>query len=193
MGQFNLNLSTRPFKPYRAANLGLMILLLGIVAISALQVYTYQQNSTLAGSIRPKQQMLKAESEQLTQAMQLLNGTLFNSNAESKMSQVQLLNEMIERKKFSWTRVFGTLEQILPENCYLMNMRPFLDDKGRMGLNITFRSKSFADGTEFVRVLENSDLFSDTAVGLEELRSQGGEVDFALSTYYVGSPEKRAE
>ena len=43
MGQFDLNLSTRPFKPYRAVNLGLFVLLMILGVISAAQVLSYQQ------------------------------------------------------------------------------------------------------------------------------------------------------
>ena len=35
MGLFDLNLWTRPFKPYRAANFGLLVVLLALLAVSA--------------------------------------------------------------------------------------------------------------------------------------------------------------
>jgi len=103
MGQFNLNLSTRPFKPYRAANLGLLILFLSLVAVSVWQVYTYQQNSALAASIRPNQQKAKAESERLTKELTALNTKMYSGNAADKYSQVAVLNNILLRKSFSWT------------------------------------------------------------------------------------------
>jgi Tfp pilus assembly protein PilN len=196
MGQFNLNLSTRPFKPYRAVNLGLLILLFVLIAISAGQVYTYQQNSALAASIRGNQQRLKEESERLTKELQVLNIKMYSGNAAAKISQVEILNQILLRKSFSWTKVFANLEQVIPENVYLLNLRPFVDEQGKMGLNITFRGRSFADGHEFVRTLESSPIFADIALAVEEKRNtqaNAGEVEMALSAYYVYVPEKGAE
>ncbi len=196
MGKFNLNLSTRPFKPHRAANLGLLILLLVLGAVSTMQFYAYKQNSSLAGSIRGTLLQKKAESEQLTKAQQLLNAKMFSGKAEAKMSQVEILNQILLRKSFSWTKVFANLEAIIPENVYLMSLRPFVDEQGKMGLNIVFRGKSFADGHEFVRTMEGSPIFSNIALAVEEIKdsqAMPGEVEMVLSAYYVAAPEKGAE
>jgi len=185
MGQFNLNLSTRPFKPHRAINLLMAILLVALVGVSGYQVYTYRKNSRLAGGIRRTQLELKQKSEQLTKDLQALNGKMYSGNVNAKMSQVELLNLVIAKRQFSWTRVFAALEQTMPENCYLIGIRPFLDPKGKIGLNITYRGKTFADGAEFLRLLESSPMFTETALGIEEKFGAQGEVDFAVSTYYV--------
>ena len=194
MGQFNLNLSTRPFKQYRAANLGLIFVLLILITVSVAQVYTYQQNASLAASIRPSQQKSREESELLTRRLALLNAQMYSGNASSKIAQVEFLNQLLVRKSFSWTKVFSNLEDIMPENVYLVNLRPFIDDMGKMGLNMEIRGKSHDDAVGFVRILEHSNVFGNVAVALEEKResaSAGTEVEMALSTYYF--PEKRAE
>src|SRR5436190_5240093 len=194
MGQFNLNLSTRPFKAYRAANLGLLVLLLVLGAVSAAQIYTYQQNSSLASSIRGSLLKSKEESEQLTKALTAQNVAMLSGNAVAKMTQVEILNQILLRKSFSWTKVFANLEEVIPENVYLVSLRPFVDKKGNMGLNIIFRGKSFADGHEFVKTLEDSAIFSNIALAEEskkDSQSAMGEVEMALSAYYVYVPEKK--
>ena len=194
MGQFNLNLSTRPFKAYRAANLGLLILLLVLIAVSVGQVYDYQQNSSLAGSIRGNHQKAREESERLTKDLTILNAQMYSGNAAAKITQVEFLNQLLLRKSFSWTKVFANLEEIMPENVYLSSLRPFVDKEGKMGLNIVFRGKSFADGHEFVKTLEGSPIFSNIALAVEEKTAQSaGEVEMVLSAYYVYTPEKGAE
>jgi Tfp pilus assembly protein PilN len=193
MGQFNLNLSTRPFKPYRAANLGLLILFLSLVAVSVWQVYTYQHNSGLAAGIRPDQQKLQAESERLSKELTALNARMFSGNAAEKISQVTILNNILLRKSFSWTKVFANLEEVMPENVHLMTLSPFADEQGNIGLNIVFRGKSFDDGHLFVKTLETSPIFSNVVLAIEELTPSAltpGEVEMALSAQYVYSPEK---
>jgi hypothetical protein len=193
MGQFNLNLSTRPFKPYRAANFGLLALFLSLIAVSVWQVYTYQQNSALAASIRPNQQKAQEESERLSQQLTRVNAQMFSDNAADKISQVQILNNILLRKSFSWTTVFANLEQVMPENVHLLNLRPFVDDKGNMGLNITFRGRTFDDGHLFVKTMETSPIFSNVVLAIEAPTGKEavpGEVEMALSAYYVYVPEK---
>lgn len=191
MGQFNLNLSTRPFKPYRARNLALVLLLLILITVSAGQVYTYQQNSSLANGIRGSQQKIKEESEQLTKQLGELNAKMYSGNAAAKMAQVEFLNELLVRKSFSWTKVFANLEEIMPEDVHLLNLRPFIDEKGQLGLNINIRGRSHDAAVGFVKTLEDSEIFGDIAVALEERKDTIGEVEMALSTYY--SPDKGAE
>jgi Tfp pilus assembly protein PilN len=196
MGQFNLNLSTRPFKAYRGVNLGLFILLVVLITVTAVQIYTYRQNSALAASIRGNQLRTKEEAERLTKALQDLNVKRYSGNAAAKMSQVEILNQILLRKSFSWTKVFANLEEVIPENVYLLSLRPFIDDKGNMGLNITFRGRSFADGHEFVKTLETSNIFSNIALAEEkknDTQAAPGEVEMVLSAYYIYVPEKEGE
>ena len=184
MGQFDLNLSTRPFKPYRAINLGLFVLLLVLGAVSVIQVYSYQRFSARAGSSREAELEARAEADKLSQEVQTLNAKMASGNATTKLSEVELLNRLLLRKSFSWTRVFANLERVTPDNVRLVSLRPFVDDKGKIGLNLEIRGRTHADATEFLRTLEKSDIFTDVALALEEERDDEGEVQFSLSTYY---------
>ncbi len=190
MRQFSLNLSTRPFKPYRAINLGLLIVLFILIAASAGQVYIYQQNSSLAASIRGDQQRIKAEADRLNREVQALGAKMYSANAATKMEEVEFLNQILLRKSFSWTRVFANLEEIMPDNVFLLNLRPFVDDAGKMGLNIEIRGKSHDDAVAFVRTLEESAIFGAVAVAVEE-RTDAGEVEMSLSAYYFPEAEVR--
>ena len=186
MGQFDLNLSTRPFKPYRAANLGLLVLLLLLVAVSVLQFSSYQQYSALAAASRSVEAQARAESDRLNQNLQSLNSKMTSSKAAAKLSEVDLLNQLLLRKSFSWTQVFADLERVTPENVRLVSLHPFIDAAGKIGLNMNIRGRSLTDATEFLRTLEDSKKFTDTALAVEEKKDAlpTGEVEFALSTYY---------
>ena len=187
MGQFDLNLSTRPFKPYRAARLGLLALLLLLVAVSISQFYSFRQYSALASASRDAEADVRAESDRLNKSLQSLNSRMTSSNAATKLSEVDLLNQLLLRKSFSWTRLFADLERVTPENVRLVSLRPFIDPEERIGLNMNIRGRSLADATEFLRTLEESNIFSDTALAVEEKKDAlpMGEVEFSLSTYYI--------
>jgi len=193
MGQFDLNLSTRPFKPYRAANFGLLALLLVLLAISAGQVLSYQQYSSLAAVSREEEQGVKADTDQVTVQVQKLNEKMTSGNATAKLSEVELLNRILIRKSFSWTRVFANLEKAMPENVRLLSLSPFLDEKGRIGLTMEVRGRSLSDATEFLRTLEQSDIFTDVSLAVQERKTTNGEVEFSLTSYYTQPQTKAVE
>jgi Tfp pilus assembly protein PilN len=188
MGQFDLNLSTRPFKPYRAINLGLLVLLLILGAISSVQISSYQQYASLAAESRAVEKQAREDSDLLNRQLEKLNKELSTGNAPMKLAEIEQLNQLILKKSFSWTRVFAHLERVTPENVRLVNLRPFVDEKtNRTGLTMEIRGRSLADATLFLRTLEQSQVFTDVILATEEERP--GETAFSLSSFY-SEPEK---
>lgn len=193
MGQFDLNLSTRPFKPYRAVNLGLFVLLMILGVISAAQILSYQQYSGLAAESRAVEMNIKEESDLLTREIQRLETELLKGDAQAKLAEVELLNQLILKKSFKWTSVFANLERAKGENVRLVSLRPFVDEGGRTGLNLDIRGRTLADATAFLRTLEASHVFTDVVLAVEEKKDNAGEVAFTLSSYYNSDESKPAE
>lgn len=196
MGQFDLNLSTRPFKPYRAANFGLLTLLLLLLAVTAGQVLSYQQYSSLAAVSRQEEQEVRADTDRLTAEVQKLDAKMTSGNATAKLSEVELLNRILIRKSFSWTKVFANLEKAMPENVRLLSLHPFLDGE-RIGLTMDIRGRSLADATEFLSILEQSEIFKEVQLAVQEKKDSSanasGEVEFSLTSYYTEPPKKQVE
>ena len=188
MGQFDLNLSTRPFKPYRAVNLGLFVLLVVLGLVSAAQVMSYQQYAGLASESRTVEKDVKEQADLLAREIQTLEGDLVKNNAQMKLAEVELLNTLILKKSFSWTSVFANLERSMPENVRLVSLRPFVDEEGRTGLNMEIRGRSLGDANEFLRTLESSHIFTDVILAVTEEKKD--EVAFTLSSYYSQDPGK---
>lgn len=194
MGQFDLNLSTRPFKPYRAVNLGLFLLLMILGVISAAQLLSYQQYSGLAAESRAVEMNIREESDLLTREIQRLEGDLVKGDAQAKLAEVELLNQLILKKSFKWTSVFANLERAKGENVRLVSLRPFVDEGGRTGLNLDIRGRTLADATEFLRTLEASHVFTDVVLAAtDEKKDNAGEVAFTLSSYYNSDESKPGE
>jgi Tfp pilus assembly protein PilN len=148
-----------------------------------MQIYSYQHYSQLAASRRATELEARAEADKLSRELQDLNEKMTRGNATVKLSEVQLLNQLLLRKSFSWTRVFANLERITPDDVRLVSLRPFVDEKGKIGLNMEIRGRTLADATTFLRALEKSEIFTDVALALEE-KKDANEVQFTLSTYY---------
>ena len=186
MGQFDLNLSTRPFKPYRATNLGLMVLLLILIAVSVQQVYSYQQYSSKAAASREIESAAREEFDLLANQLQALNVKMSSGNSSSKLAEVEQLNQLLLRRSFSWTRLLANLERLTPDDVRLIALHPGFDAEGRIVLNMNITGRSLADATAFLRALEESPVFTDVALAVEARKdsSATGEVEFTLSTFY---------
>jgi Tfp pilus assembly protein PilN len=186
MGQFNLNLSTRPFKPYRAANLGLFALLLVLVVISAQQAK--------AAASRERESKAREQADFLTGQLTLLDKKMASGNAAAKLAEVEQLNQLLVRKSFSWTRLLANLEKVTPDDVRIISLHPVADAEGRIILNMHISGRTINDATTFLRALEDSKMFTDVVLAVEEKTDPNpmGEVEFTLSTYYSPEPPKVA-
>src|SRR4029077_9826481 len=110
MGGFGLNLSTRPFPAYRAANLGLTAVLFVLIAVSAWQGFSYVHYTKLAADIRSAESTARAEATAYSSKAQQLQSKLDTPAAKAKLTEIDYLNNLIARKNFSWTRVWSILE-----------------------------------------------------------------------------------
>ena len=54
----------------------------------------------------------------------------------STRDQSQFLNGLIQRKSFSWTRVFEDLERVMPANLHVVSLRPEPNDQNQMQLDM---------------------------------------------------------
>jgi cell division protein FtsB len=168
MGGFGLNLSTRPFPAYRAANLGLTAILVILIAVSVWQGYSYVHYSKKAAAIRADERTIRAEAEALKATVAQLQSRLDRPEAARKLTEIDYLNNLIARKNFSWTRVFANLEQMKPEGVHLTSLRPEISEEGRILLHIDVRGRSIVDIGGFIEKLEKSGLFENVIPQYEE-------------------------
>src|ERR1051326_2175506 len=113
MGEFDLNLSTRPFPAYQLKTLFLTIALIALIALSVWQAYGFLHYSRLASQIRGEAQSASVEARSLAKQVSQLDEKLNQPEAKNKLSEIDFLNAIIIRKTFSWTRVFATFEALM--------------------------------------------------------------------------------
>src|ERR1700751_5894799 len=110
----------------------------------------------------------------------------------STRDQSQFLNELIERKAFSWTRVLENLEKVMPPRVHLMSINPQLDEDNQLGLKMTVAGDSRDRAIELARRMEESRRFSQTDIVSERSeRSSGAGGDteqFDIVAIYIPEP-----
>ena len=191
MGEFNLNLSTRPFPAYRVANLALLLFFVVISGVTVWQVYSFRHYSSLAKNIRDKEKAAREEKGSLTNTLNDLGTRLDRPVTKDKLAEIDFLNNLIIRKHFSWTTVFANLEGVIPDNVHLATVAPeILKDKVTLHLEIVCRSIS--DESEFIRRLQASPVFQDVVVSREERKGTGGSADIGVDLIVSYFPEKAA-
>jgi len=109
----------------------------------------------------------------------------------STRDQSQFLNDLIERKAFSWTRVLENLEKVMPPRVHLIAINPQLDEDNQLGLKMTVAGDSRDRAIELARRMEESHRFSQTNIVSERSEKQSNSSDteqFDIVAVYIPEP-----
>jgi type IV pilus assembly protein PilN len=101
----------------------------------------------------------------------------------STRDQSQFLNGLIQRKAFSWTRVFEDLEQVMPSNLHVVSLRPELNDQGQVELDMKVVGDRREAAVELVHRMEGSKHFQSAQLVQENQEAQAGVGATVVSIY----------
>jgi type IV pilus assembly protein PilN len=190
MAEHDLNLSTRPFRAHRISNLLMACVLIFMVVLSVWQVYGFSRFSSMARDIRDTEQNARIEADVLGREAAELESLLDRPEATAKLNEIGFINNLIARRSFSWTRMFATLEDLVPDAVHLLNLRPDISSDGTIVLLLNVRGRSVNDISRFIEALEQSSVFEKVIVTVEEKiePTPGADVDVTLSANYF--PER---
>src|SRR5271167_896289 len=79
-------------------------------------------------AIGEKEAMIADRDRLRTEAERILN---LPQNRTTR-DESQFLNELIERKAFSWTQVLENLEKVMPPRVHLVSIHPELDEENQL-------------------------------------------------------------
>lgn len=101
--------------------------------------------------------------------------------------QSQVLNELIERKAFSWTLVLENLEKVMPTRVHLVSIHPELDPDNQLALKMTVAGDSRDRAIELARRMEDSRRFAQTNIISERSTdSKNGDTEqFDIAAFYL--------
>ena len=112
----------------------------------------------------------------------------------STRDQSQFLNGLIQRKAFSWTRVFEDLEQVMPPNLHVVSLHPELNEQNQMELEMRVICETRAAAVELVHRMEGSRHFQGAQLVEERSGESGaGVVASVIAVYVPDSPERSAK
>lgn len=102
----------------------------------------------------------------------------------STRDQSQFLNGLIQRKAFSWTRVFEDLERVMPNSLHVVSLRPEINEQGQLELDMKVVGNTRAPAVELVHRMEASRHFQGSQLK-QEYGESGGAVLATVAAIYV--------
>ena len=108
----------------------------------------------------------------------------------STRDRSQFLNDLFQRKAFSWTKAFEDLEQVMPPRLHVVSIHPELAPDNELEIKLIVAGDTREHALDLVSKMEASQHFHDTYIE-EEISdpgngsSTGDTVQFHISALYV--------
>jgi type IV pilus assembly protein PilN len=183
--RLDINLATRPYEDAREfwQRWGLGVGLLGVLTLALLAVAAH--GWTQAGRDRQNIAQLKQRIAERDREREQDQAILDLAANRSTRDQSQFLNGLIQRKAFSWTRVFEDLERVMPPNLHVVSLKPELNDRNQMQLDMRVAGDTRAAAIELVHRMEGSKHFQGAQLVEEGSVESGAGVTATVVSIYV--------
>lgn len=188
--RLNINLATQPYEDVRKflAKWGLLTLVLA--AATALVVFIAVRNWRDSRSINAQISDLQQKMDALDKDRATAIATLNEPGNKTVADKSRFLNEAIQRKSVSWTRIFMDLEGLMPNGLHVVSIKPeFTKRDNRLGLRLEVGGTSHEKAIELVRRMEESPNFKQATLVSEQMQTagQGGgdPVLFEITSIYT--------
>ncbi len=156
-----LNLAREPMRRDRSilvASAAVGILLcLSLIALVGLAVNDHrvmQESRAVIAQVEKQMGRVNASQAQV-------DAQLRQPDNASQLYRTELFNTLIHRKAISWTRIFSDLEKVLPHNVRILSIKPQINTKNELSLDMVVAADAPEQVIGFVAKLENSDVFGD--------------------------------
>lgn len=188
--RLDINLASQPYEDARQfwMRWGTAVGALGLLTLILLtMVGTGFVNARRDRQAISQKRTLIAERDQIrTQAQQFLN----RPENRTTRDDSQFLNQLIERKAFSWTKVLESLERVMPPRVHVVSISPQLDEENQLALKMVVAGDSRDRAIELARRMEESRRFAQTAIlRAAHAESQTGDTEqVEIAAIYVPEP-----
>ncbi len=183
--RLDINLATHPYEDAREFwvrwGLGVGVLAALTLFLLGVTVNDWGKAGRDRREIAQLQQQIAERDRERAQAQSYLDLAANRSTRD----QSQFLNGLIQRKSFSWTRVFEDLEQVMPGNLHVVSLRPELNDQSQMELQMKVACDSRAAAVELVHRMEGSKHFQGAQLVDASEASQSGNIAASVTAVYV--------
>jgi type IV pilus assembly protein PilN len=191
--QININLATQPYEDssrfWTYWGTGLALLGLATAMLVFLAGTSFINASKDRGQMSKLQTEIAAYDQDKGRAEAILN----QPQNRTLRDRSRFLNELFQRKAFSWTRVFEDLERVMPARLHVVSIHPDMSADNGLEIKLVVAGDSREQALDLVRKMEGSKRFKQTQIESERSEvtatSNGDRVQFDISALYVPSAE----
>jgi len=191
--RYLLNLATQPFRPYRAANALLFVVLVLILSFVGWQLTQLSNFASQSAEFVTVENAVRAEWNELGNRIERLERQLGGPDTQIQVDQLAFINQIVEQKSFSWSKLLSVIENAIPAGVYLIGLKPHFDDSGFLRVEMEVRSKTVQDVSHFIMDLERTRVFEDVIVSIEDHEIEGGFTEIAVSMNAVYLPTEETK
>jgi hypothetical protein len=187
--RLDINLASQPYEDARQfwIRWGTSVVLVAILTLALLAetaigwVYAHKDQQTIVNYTA----LITDRDRERSNAEAVLN----KPENRTTRDRSRFLNELIERKAFSWTQVFQDLEKIMPARLHVVSIRPELDEQNQLQIKLSVAGESRDRALELVKHMEESPRFRQPRITAENQQTErgiaGDNVEFNISALYV--------
>jgi Tfp pilus assembly protein PilN len=188
----NFNYSGKPFedmnKYYRAA------IILGVLALLtiALNAYLYIDYRKASSELIPERDFLEKKRNAFELQLSRDRAALKRNENKALFKKIDELNQLIESRIFSWTRLLDALERTIPPDVMVTSINPRI---GGDGVSITISVKTY-DYRGILKLITNMDAsvaFSGLYPVFENTENKGGRKEISADFTFKYNPRKEKE
>ncbi len=195
--QLNINLASQPYEDsrqfwtYWGTGLGLLVLVTALLVFLAV-------NGFIEGS-QDRKQMAKLKTQLAEFDREKIQAEAMLNQPQNRMvrDQSRFLNELFERKAFSWTLAFEQLEQVMPTHLHVISIHPGISADNNLELKLVVGGETREQALDLVRKMEGSKHFRQTRIDAEKFETESNtnnnrdRVQFDINALYVPANEMR--
>ncbi len=155
-----INLSSTPFRRDRTMLLasGLVCVLLVGLLVALISLARMDRGARASSQLQIDQ--LQKELRQVTAEQAKADLVIRKPENAEVLDSTIFLNSLLYRKGISWTRMLADLEKTLPYNVRVMSVRPSVNAKNQISLDLIVAAESPEPVIQWMQTLEGSTLFS---------------------------------
>jgi type IV pilus assembly protein PilN len=190
--RLDINLASSPYRDLRSFWLRWGGGLAAVVLLTIVLAYTSIAGWAAAGKDRDLIHQVQQQIDSRDHERQNAETLLGRPENVSIRDRSQFLNDLFERKAFSWTRVFEDLERVMPARLHVVSIHPEMSSEHELELKLMVAGESRDRALQLVRNMEESQRFEQTEIVDENVAAQqapGDNVQFNISALYVPAPE----
>ena len=182
----SINLATRPFVELRPLLAKLRLAMIALALLATGLIIGLRTLKQRADAATAQMDALKAQTADYQGRMLKNEARMKQPQNRAVLERARFLNELFEKKSFSWTVVMMDLERVLPSGVQVMSIDPSISKEG--DVNIRLRVNGDRDkAVQLVRNLEKSRRFLSPRLSNESLQASTAGAGGASSRLPAGA------